>query len=424
MNDPAIRVRLVSKTYKVYKHPRHRLFEALLRGKRSFHRDFWALRDVSFDVRKGTTFGVIGMNGSGKSTLLQILAGVMEPTQGTVETHGRIASLLELGSGFNPEFTGRENIEMNGAIMGFNRREIAERLPKVEAFAEVGEFIDRPVKTYSTGMMVRIAFASAIEVNPDILIVDEALSVGDAVFQHRCIRRIKQFQDEGKTVVFVSHDIPAVKSICSEAVFLHGGEIKALGEVSEVANSYHAHIASVEARGGEVVGAIAHTREEPLYREDPDFDDKTQLFRHGDGRARVKNVEVLKADSSPVSAVVFGEETIFRVHIGFSSDVDPFIVGFILRDKNGADIVAANSHEEQVPMPSRRCGETLVVDFGLMLPLKPGTYSVTIALASKPDVPEYLDWVDNALVFELHPPASRKVIYSMVSLPVEIAVHV
>ncbi|MGH9337128.1 MAG: ABC transporter ATP-binding protein, partial [Vicinamibacteria bacterium] len=415
-----------SKAYRIYSHPRRRLFEAMLRGRRKYHRDFWALKNVEFEIQKGATVGIIGLNGSGKSTLLSIVAGIMEPTSGSVETEGRIASLLELGSGFNPEFTGRENAMMNGAILGFSREEMLERMPRIEAFAEIGDFIDQPLKTYSTGMMVRIAFASAIQVDPDILIVDEALSVGDAVFQHRCIRRIREFQERGKTILFVSHDIRAVKSLCSEAIFLHAGEMKAMGDASDVANEYHAHIARLQTRRREDAGMpppSSGSGRAALFRADPDFEARAGLFRHGDGRARVRNVEILDAGGAPVKAVRFDEEAVLRVHIEFLEEAPSYILGFILRDATGADILAVNTHEERIENPRRGPGDTLVIDFRQRLPLRPGSYSVTLAIASTSDSPEYMDWIDNAMVFELLAPRDAKMIYSTVSLPVEISVH-
>src|SRR5262249_7950577 len=195
-----IEVRDVSKAYKIYPRARHRLLEALTLGRRCYHTDFWALRDINFDVERGTTVGIIGVNGSGKSTLLQAVAGCGTPTTGQARVHGRVSSLLELGAGFSPEFTGRENVELFGSIMGLSRAETLARLPAVEAFAEIGEFIDRPVKSYSSGMFVRLAFAAAIHVDPDVLLVDEALAVGDGVFQHRCIRRIRELQARGTTI--------------------------------------------------------------------------------------------------------------------------------------------------------------------------------------------------------------------------------
>jgi len=206
-NDIAISVTHVSKKFRLFASPRERLVEALHPLRKQYHREFWALREVSFDVMKGEIIGVLGRNGSGKSTLLQIICEVMQATTGSVQVNGKISALLELGAGFNPEFSGRENVILNGAIMGFSRSEMIERMPAIEAFAEIGEHFDQPVKTYSSGMFVRVAFAAAIHVDPEILIIDEALSVGDAAFQHRCFQRIREFVEQGKTILFVSHSV-------------------------------------------------------------------------------------------------------------------------------------------------------------------------------------------------------------------------
>src|SRR5919106_3873559 len=234
----ALRVENVSKQYRIYEHPGDRLKESLTRGRWKRHREFWALRDVTFEVEAGTTTGIIGPNGSGKSTLLQIITGTLEPTHGTVWLEGRVAALLELGAGFNPEFTGIENIFMNASLMGISKAETERLLPQIESFAEIGEFIHQPLKMYSSGMYIRLAFAVAIAVSPQILIIDEALSVGDAVFQHRCTRRIKELQENGTTILFVSHDLGAIRALCSRVILLSDGRIEADGAPTYALNRY------------------------------------------------------------------------------------------------------------------------------------------------------------------------------------------
>lgn len=245
----AIRVQGLGKCYHVYDKPQDRLKQSLWRGRRQYYREFWALRDVSFEVRPGETMGIIGRNGSGKSTLLQMIAGTLTPTTGSVETNGRIAALLELGSGFNPEFSGRENVFMNGAILGLTESEIATRFDEIAAFADIGDFIEQPVKTYSSGMMVRLAFAVSVCVRPDILIVDEALAVGDMAFQFKCMHRLEQLTQSGTTLLFVSHDIGSVKAFCHHALYLSHGEIKAQGEASHIAESYRLDMREEQASG-------------------------------------------------------------------------------------------------------------------------------------------------------------------------------
>src|SRR5947207_4697132 len=234
----ALRVENVSKQYRIYATPGDRLKESITRGRLKRHREFWALRDISFEIEKGTTTGIIGPNGCGKSTLLQIIAGTLEPTHGEVWHEGRISALLELGAGFDPEFTGAENVFMNASLLGLSRRETDALFPQIKRFAEIGDFLYQPVKTYSSGMYVRLAFAIAASVEPDILIIDEALAVGDAVFQHRCLRRLKELHERGTTVLFVSHDAAAVRALCSRAILLNQGRMIADGKPTEVLNRY------------------------------------------------------------------------------------------------------------------------------------------------------------------------------------------
>jgi len=217
----ALQVDGLAKQYRIYDKPADRLKELLTRGYLQRHREFWALKNISFAIQPGTTTGIIGPNGSGKSTLLQIIAGTLNPTHGSVHVEGRVGALLELGAGFNLEFTGIENVYMNSALMGFSRDETTARLSEIERFAELGEFINQPVKTYSSGMFVRLAFALAVNSDPDILIVDEALSVGDTIFQHRCVRRIREMQERGTTILFVSHEPTLVRALCSRAILLY-----------------------------------------------------------------------------------------------------------------------------------------------------------------------------------------------------------
>ncbi|MGH9594434.1 MAG: ABC transporter ATP-binding protein, partial [Bryobacteraceae bacterium] len=230
-------VQNVSKLYRLYRRPADRLRE-WIPGSAPRHTDFWALRDIGFNVEKGETLGLVGPNGCGKSTLLQIVSGILQPTTGRVVTRGRIAALLELGAGFNPEFTGRENVYLNGEIMGLSRPEIDKAMPSIEAFAEIGDFMQRPVKEYSSGMYVRLAFSTAIHVDPEILIVDEALAVGDAVFANRCVRKFQELRERKITVLFVSHDLGLVKQLSDRAILLLHGRIEAEGEPRDVINRY------------------------------------------------------------------------------------------------------------------------------------------------------------------------------------------
>jgi len=410
MPVPAIEVDGVSKAYRIYPTPRHQAIELFTFGARRYHTEFWALHDVSFRVDRGATLGLVGNNGSGKSTLLQVIAGITPPTRGRVTIEGRVASLLELGAGFNPEFTGRENVELQGVVMGVSPEETRRRLPAIEAFAGIGDFIDRPVKQYSSGMFVRLAFAAAIHVDPDILLVDEALAVGDAAFQHQCIRRIRELQAGGATIVFVSHDMSMVRAVCTEAMLLDGGRVEAHADPATIANLYHARTASLEASAAPATEGGAAGERPPL-------------FRHGSGEARIRQVELLDGEGRTIDQVPFGAEVVLRVHVSFERDVPVSVVGFSLRDRTGTDIVGTNTHEEGVAIPPRRAGDALVVEFRQRLPLARGTYSVSTAVARHPAAPDYLDWVDNALVLTVLPPDSGKAIHGKVWLPVDVSVH-
>src|ERR1041385_8798674 len=267
-------VQNVSKLYRLYKRPSDRLRE-LLPAAAPRYTDFWALRDISFQMEKGETLGVVGPNGCGKSTLLQIVSGILQPTSGRVVARGRIAALLELGAGFNPEFTGRENVYLNGEILGLSRAAIDKAMPSIEGFAEIGEFIERPVKEYSSGMYVRLAFSTAIHVEPEILIVDEALAVGDAVFANRCVRKFQELRERKITVLFVSHDLGLVKQLSDRAIFLLNGAIAAEGAPKDVINRY--------------IGL-------ELERQQPDNKRQERLrssFRHGDGTSEILGVAIL-----------------------------------------------------------------------------------------------------------------------------------
>jgi len=425
MGSAAIEVEGVSKAYRLYPTPRHRALELMTFGTRTYHTHFWALRDVSLRVAAGATLGLVGNNGSGKSTLLQLIAGIMSPTNGHIAVNGRISSLLELGAGFNPEFTGRENVELYGIVMGMSREETAARLPAIQAFAGIGEFIDRPVKSYSSGMFVRLAFSAAIHVNPDILLVDEALAVGDVLFQHQCIRRIREMQAAGTTIVFVSHDMGMMRSICTEAILLDRGRVEAHDDPATIANIYHAKTASIEAAANAPSRAVDRDGGAAVvFRAEPRFDERVRLFRHGTGAARIQQVELIDRQGRPISSVEYDDEVILRVHVQYHEDAPFSILGFSIRDNTGTDIVGTNTHEENVPLPPRLAGQTVVVDFRQRLPLAKGTYSVSTALAYDRSKPSYYDWIDNALVLTVLPPESGKIVHGKVALPVNIAVHV
>ena len=326
----ALRVEGVAKQYRIYERPVDRLKDSLTRGWLKRHREFWALKGLSFEIERGTTVGIVGPNGSGKSTLLQIIAGTLDPTHGLAWVDGRVAALLELGAGFNLEFTGIENIYMNAALMGFSRAETEARLPEIERFAEIGEFIQQPVKTYSSGMYVRLAFAIAVNTDPDILIVDEALSVGDTIFQHRCVRRIKEMQARGTTILFVSHEPTLVRALCSRALLLYQGELLADGPPMDVLNRYQRIIMAREAayQAGEQQRAGAAEQQEASALVSAAEVERAPLqyqYRHGNGDAEVLSAELLDADERPVELVESGAQVYVRMRFVFHRDVERIV---------------------------------------------------------------------------------------------------
>jgi homopolymeric O-antigen transport system ATP-binding protein len=391
-----------SKNYRIYAKPADRLKELILRG-RKFHQDFWALKNVSFRIPRGSTFGVVGENGSGKSTLLQMIAGTLQPTEGKITLNGRVAALLELGAGFNPEFTGHENVFLNAAIMGLSEEETLRRLPEIERFAEIGSFIDQPVKTYSSGMYVRLAFAVAIHVDPEILLVDESLSVGDVYFQQRCMRKIRQMKQEGKTILFVSHDMTAVKNLCDAAVWLEHGELKGTGEPDEVVGKYLAAMtmrrdpyATEAARNSPSTVASS---EGLVVRTLPNVD-----HRWGNRHAEIIGIQVLNSQGLRCESVDHGAPIAVRVSVAFHEDVSRPIVGIFMRNRLGEDITGMNTSAEGVELPSARAGQCFTVDFSLNLPLLvPGSYYFTPAVAQGTHEDFVIcDQVENAIHIEVH----------------------
>ncbi|MBA3711429.1 MAG: ABC transporter ATP-binding protein [Pyrinomonadaceae bacterium] len=394
----ALRVEGVSKQYRIYDRPGDRLKESLTRGRWKAHREFWALRDVSFDVARGTTTGIVGPNGCGKSTLLQIIAGTLEPTHGHVWRDGRVSALLELGAGFNPEFTGVENVTMNAALMGFSHRETEAMLPEIERFAEVGDFIHQPVRTYSSGMYVRLAFAAAVSVAPQILIIDEALAVGDAVFQHRCMRRLREMQQSGVTILFVSHDPGAVRALCSRAVLLGGGRVVADGKPAEILNRYQKIIMAREQAYEESQLAAEDESGGPAV----DLSSAASLrhaHRHGDGSAEILSVELLDAEGRPAELVESGERLLIRKRVAYHRDAELPVSGCVIRNRHGVHVYGTNTDLLRADVGRVRRGEVIEVAFAFDCWLAPGSYSLTVAEHSVDGIS--FDWIDDVLIFHV-----------------------
>ncbi|MFN2511563.1 MAG: ABC transporter ATP-binding protein [Pyrinomonadaceae bacterium] len=393
----ALRVEGVSKVYRIYNRPNDRLKEMVTRGRWKRHREFWALKDIGFEIEAGTTTGIIGPNGSGKSTLLQIITGTLEPTHGNVAHEGRIAALLELGAGFNSEFTGMENVFMNAALMGFSRSETLVLLPEIERFAEIGPFIHQTVKTYSSGMYVRLAFAIAASVEPDILIIDEALAVGDAVFQHRCLRRIKELQEQGKTVLFVSHDAAAVRALCTRAILLNAGRVIADGKPPDVLNRYQKIIMEREEAYDAETSATASSAVPVL--PDESLAPLSYTYRHGDGSAEIVGAELTDAAHRRAEICETGEALTVRVIARFHQDVDEPVVGFLIRNRHGIHAYGTNTKEQQIEFGPVRRGEGLEVSFAFNCWLGVDQYSISFAIHSRDGVA--YDWLDGALFFNV-----------------------
>ncbi|HEY4085932.1 MAG TPA: ABC transporter ATP-binding protein [Bryobacteraceae bacterium] len=380
-------VQNVSKVYPLYRTPWDRIRELNPLHSQALHTDFWALRDVSFRVEKGEVVSLVGPNGCGKSTLLQIVSGILQPTQGRVVTRGRIAALLELGAGFNPEFSGRENIFINGEIMGIGRAEMERNLPAIEAFAEIGEFIHRPVKEYSSGMYVRLAFSAAIHVNPEILIVDEALSVGDAVFANRCIRKFEELREKKTTILFVSHDLGLVKQLSNRVIFLLNGQIQAEGEPKHVINQY--------------IGVVLERQK--AYEKQDERPGLAASFRHGDGSSEVAEASLLDSNGRVCAVVESGETVTVRVRAVFRERRAQPMVGILIRNRIGMDVYGTNTSIEQVESSAVfEAGEEMEIDFTFGCWLTPQQYTVTVA-TQHPDGSSH-DWLDDVITFDVVSP--------------------
>jgi ABC-type polysaccharide/polyol phosphate transport system ATPase subunit len=395
----ALRVESVSKQYRIYDRPADRLKETITRGRWKTHREFWALKDVSFEVEAGTTTGVIGPNGSGKSTLLQIITGTLEPTHGSVSLEGRVAALLELGAGFNAEFTGIENIFMNAALMGLSKAETEQLLPEIVSFAEIGDFLYQPMKVYSTGMYIRLAFAAAVAVAPQILIIDEALAVGDAVFQHRCTRRIKEMQANGTTILFVSHDPGAIRALCTRAILLNGGKMETEGPPAEVLNHYQKIIMARETAYAE-----SQPTEPASEAELPVIDDCTQTeapryaFRHGNGDAEIVKVVLMNTARQKVELVETGEQLFLRMFVLFHKAAEEPVFGFLIRNRHGIHLYGTNTDIQQAGTGPVKAGEVIEANFSFNCWLAPDNYSIAVAVHSVDAIS--FDWLDGALYFQ------------------------
>ena len=382
----AISVQGVSKIYKLYDKPIDRLKEAVSLTHKSYHRDFFALSDISFDVKKGETVGIIGTNGSGKSTILKIITGVLSPTTGTAEVSGNISALLELGAGFNSEYTGLENIYMNGTMMGFSREEMQRRMDDILRFADIGDFVNQPVKTYSSGMFVRLAFALAINVDPEILIVDEALSVGDVFFQAKCYRRMEEMMKNGTTILMVSHDMGSIIKYCDKVVLLNRGHFVAQGEAGKMVDLYKKILAN---QTDELAEALIEQKKEALglpvgeVHTDKSMKERMNLNpevqEYGDGRASFEDFGTLDARGNVTNLLLKGEMSTIRERIRFHAPIEMPIFTYTLRDKKGTDITGTNTMFEGADIKPVKDGDVYTVSFRQKMNLQGGEYLLSMS---------------------------------------------
>ncbi len=432
MSGTAIRVLDVSKCYRIYGRPQDRLkqsfsarFGRFLGGAKTYFNEFWALRDISFEVQAGRTVGIIGRNGSGKSTLLQILCGTLSPTGGSVEIRGRVAAMLELGSGFNPEFTGRENVYMNGMVLGLTHEQIDQRFDSIATFADIGDFIEQPVKTYSSGMMVRLAFAVIAHVDADILVIDEALAVGDAVFGQKCMRFLRRFKQHG-TVLFVSHDTSSVVNLCSEAIWLDKGEVRMRGRAKDVAEAYAQFCAQESLGDVQKLISLQDSADEATnieLVEDPET--KIQFFDnivHSDGwttgKAQIESVELIRRDGVGSPVFMGGERVVLRVRARLQTGMERPIIGFFVKDKLGQSLFGHNTYTPDRFIDGLGDDTALEAKFSFVLPMLPnGDYSMTVAIADG-DLEDHIQhhWIHDAVMISVN---SFKQRYGLVGIPFE-----
>ena len=435
MSDVAIKVEGLTKIYRLYDDPVDRLKESLHPLRKKYHRDFYALNDVNFEIKKGETVGIIGKNGAGKSTLLKILTGVLTPTSGQVSINGRVLALLELGAGFNPELTGIENVYFNGTLLGASHEEMDQKLDAILEFADIGDFVHQPVKTYSSGMTVRLAFAVIANMEPEVLIVDEALSVGDAFFVQKCMRFLRKFINQG-TLIFVSHDTGAVLNLCDRAIWLHSGAIHKDGSPKDVTELYLANL--YEAQQGDSAVEVVKQEQQLETSVEPrdmrlDFINGTTLrndielfpfkdddgLSFGKGGASIESTALHDSTGAPLSWVVGGENASLVIRCRVHKPLHSPILGFIVKDRLGQSIFADNTFLTYAARPiSVAAGQTLEAKFSFQMPVMPiGDYSITVAIAEGNQQENVQhQWINDALLFKVH---SSSVCLGLIGVPMK-----
>jgi ABC-type polysaccharide/polyol phosphate transport system ATPase subunit len=396
MNDAAISVQDLTKIYKLYNSPADRLREALNPLRKKYHRDFYALNGVSFEVKKGETVGIIGQNGAGKSTLLKIITGVLTPSSGHVNVNGRISALLELGAGFNPDISGLENVYFNGTILGFSKEEMDAKLDDILSFADISDFIHQPVKIYSSGMFVRLAFAVAVHVEPEILIVDEALSVGDVMFQSKCFDKIKSLMDGGATTLFVTHNMNTVTTLCNRAMMIDGGKIHCQGSPKDVTLAYYCWQRERElARQKPIVKRSAAADTECLStttfdETSPRAQNQPGEERFGSGNAKIVDFRVFNKDGVETETLESGLNFRVEVNVVFKGDVKNPAVGIMLKSPQGQALMGIHTyHDNRIQLGAKKAGDRLALTLAAPMQLNPGKYIMNVGIADHETDLEY-----------------------------------
>jgi lipopolysaccharide transport system ATP-binding protein len=433
ITEYAIEVNGLGKCYQIYDKPSDRLKQMLMRGRKQYYKEFWALKDVSFKIKKGETVGIIGRNGSGKSTLLQMICGTLNPTGGEVKVNGRVAALLELGAGFNPEFSGVENVYMAASLYGLSKDEVDQRFDAIATFADIGDHIHQPVKTYSSGMYVRLAFAVIAHVDADILVVDEALAVGDAVFTQKCMRFIRKFRESG-TLLFVSHDMGSVLNLCEQAVWLHNSQVRQQGASKDISEAYlqytlqevygqEAQLQAIEQKANRTNTVDTSFLDD----QPPALDYQTQLtvqnnlsevngWKSGAGEIISVNLAILGGNAEDGDALKGGEMVKMTIGAVANEDMARPILGFLVRDRLGQDLLGENTlpftNQQALPV---QAGERFTAEFTFRLPMLPnGDYSVMTSLADG-DLYNHVQhhWLHDSLLLHV---VSSKVRYGLVGV--------
>jgi ABC-type polysaccharide/polyol phosphate transport system ATPase subunit len=409
----AVVVSNITKRYRVYPRPIDRLREVLTLNRRCYHREFTALESVNLTIEKGRAVGMIGPNGAGKSTLLKIMAGIIDPTGGAIEVKGRVASIIELGTGFHGDFSGRDNVYMNAAIMGYRREQVDGFFADIARFAELGTYMDMPVKTYSSGMFVRLAFSIAVHVEPEVFLVDEALAVGDAVFSHRCLKRIREMKERGVTICFVSHDVNAVQNICDEAVLLDRGRLLDRGAPKHVIQHYQTIVAERIARGADVQGGPTDFHSIGAAETSAGVGEQ----RFGTFEAQIVRTDVRDSRGRAIKQLQSGDNVTFTMDVEFHKDIENPVFGVLLRNRYGIEVFGANSYLRHEETGAFHRGQTARVSFHLPLNIGVGSYTASFAVHTP--AAHFYDYRLDNMVFEVVGPIPS---IGIAALPLEIEI--